>query len=311
MTEDRRRLPGRVTGAPILRNRVAVWRGERELVVVDGDGERRLAVDWAIDRLELAADGQYVLAFGDGHRRAQVWSTASGTSVLQVEGDGRRHSLHGGLAQLGGAPCALTAVRDKTMSITDLRDGSQPGWLSITGYTWFQVERVVGLPPAALAVIGHIEGEQYDSVVVVPAQAVLDDSRALMTALSAQPTIKEWGYVVAVGPVGGDAVAIFRDPQWEADDVPEDPAEAFRGLVVYDLPGRAVQQRIAYPAVPRGAALGGDASRLAIECPGHVEVVSRGADAGAVRRVEAVALDVHRLEIARIDGDQLVIAPLP
>jgi hypothetical protein len=310
MTEDRRRLPGQVTGAPILRNRVAVWRGERALVVVDGHGERRLSVNWAIDRVELSADGQYVLAFGDGHRRAEVWNTASGASVLQVEGDGRRHSLHGGLAQLGGAPCALTAVRDKTMSITDLRDRSQPGWLSITGYTWFQVERVVGLSPAALAVIGHIEGEQYDTVLVLPAQAVLEDSQALMAALSAQPTIKQWGYVVAVGPVGGDAVAIFRDPQWEDDDVPEDPEEAFRGLVVYDVPRRAVQQRIAYPAVPRGAALGGDAGRLVIERSGDVEIVSRGADAGAVRRVAAVALDVHRLEVARVDGDELVIAPL-
>src|SRR5690349_25160124 len=107
-TEARSMQPGscsrRRSGAPILRNRVAGWRGGRELVIVDGGGERRLAVDWTIDRIELAADGQYVLAFGDGHRRAQVWSTASGASVLQVEGDGRRHSLHGGLAQLGGAP---------------------------------------------------------------------------------------------------------------------------------------------------------------------------------------------------------------
>lgn len=306
---SRYRVSSGSSGPPILRNRVLVWRGERELVVSNGSSERRIAASWTIDSIEVAADGRFVLAFGDGHRRAEVWDTATGASLLEVEGASRRHSLHGGLAMIGDAPCALTALRDKTMSITDLRDGSQAGWLSITGYTWFQVERVVGVSPEALAVIGHIEGEQFDSVVVLSAQAARDDSQALMTALSAQPTIKEWGYVVAVGPVGRDAVAIFRDPQWEEDDIPDDPAEVFSGLVIYDLASRRVQQRVPH-AVPRGATIGGDATRLAVAHPDHIEIVSR-ADASAIRRVEAIALDPYRLELAQVRGDELVIAPLP
>lgn len=149
------------------------------------------------------------------------------------------------------------------------------------------------------------------TVVVVPASAVLSDTQALMTALSEQPTIKEWGYEVGVGPVDHDGLVIFRDPQWEDSDVPEDPAEAFRGLVVYDLPSRTVRERIAYEAIPRGAMLGGDASRFAIAHPDHVEILARGTVAGRARRVEAVALDPHRLELARISTDELIVAPLP
>ena len=185
MTEHRYRLPDGVGGAPILRGGVAVWRGAREVTVLDGRGARRLAADCAIDRIELTADGQFVLALGDSHRRAQVWDTRSGARVLDAS-DERRHSLSGGLATIGGAPYALLAVRNKTMSITDLRDGSSRGWLSITGYTWFQVERVLGLNPASLAVVGHIEGEQDDTVIVLPAAAALDNNQAIASALQFQ-----------------------------------------------------------------------------------------------------------------------------
>ena len=303
-------MPELLVAKPVLRNGTLVWRGEREVTVLDARGLRRLPADWLVDRIELASDGGVVLAFGDRHRRAQVWEAVSGARVLTITGQERVHSLHGGLAVIEAVPYAFTATRDATISILDLRDNSTRGWLSVTGYVWFQVDRVIGLGPTWLAVVGHRVGEQYDTVVVLSARIALNDPMAIVEALT-ERSVNEWGYSVAVGPLSDDGAVIFRDPEWSEDDeAPDDPAAAFCGLVLYDLSRGEICERIPHEAIPTGATIGGDATRVAIEHADHVELIARGTG-GATRTVEAIALDPFRMEVARVVDGAIEIAPLP
>lgn len=194
--------------------------------------------------------------------------------------------------------------------INDLRDGSTRGWLGITGYVWMQISRVIGLGPKWLAVVGHTVGEGYDTVRVLPARDALDNSMAIIATLRG-PAVKQWGYSVAVGPLSDDGAVIFRDPEWSEDDeAPDDPAAAFCGLVLYDLSRGEICERIPHEAIPTGATIGGDATRVAIEHADHVELIARGTG-GATRTVEAIALDPFRMEVARVVDGAIEIAPLP
>lgn len=191
----------------VLRGRVMVRRDGPVLHVVEGGETRRLVAPWPVERIELSADGRHVLGFGDAMQRAQVWDTATGAVLHRAEGDGRRQSLHGGLCRIDGVAHAFLAVRDGRLTITDLRDGTEAGWLSITGYTWFQVLRVVEITGGYVAVQGHIKGESHDAILVFSAASALADPVLLQTTLTGGEGggIRERGDRVAVGPVSPGA----------------------------------------------------------------------------------------------------------
>lgn len=296
----------------MLRGQVIVRREGNVVHVVDGGGARRVEAPWEIERLELSADGKQVIAFGDQIQRALVWDTASGRVLHQAEGDGRRHSLHGGLCAIDGVPHAFLAVRDGRLTITDLRDGKEAGWLSITGYTWFQVTRIVEVSAGWVAVQGHIKGESKDSMLVFPVAAALTDPLVLQTTLTGGEGggIRDLADRVAVGPAGPGQVGIFRDPDRDPDDEPpDDPDDAFCGVVRWDLHRRVVIDRIPYIApLADDAMLGGDERMLAIEARGRVDVVELATS--DMQHHAGALLDPYRLEIGYVDGDGLLIETL-
>jgi hypothetical protein len=300
------------SGPAVLRNRTIAWRGERELTVLTGGDLRVLGADWSIEHHELTPDGRYLLARGDDGRRAQIWDASSGQRVHAVVGvETRRQSLRASLGAIAGEPHVFVASRARyyELALVALRDGEQHGWLSTSGMIGFIIERVIPLADDWLAVHGHSDGDQFDTVVTIPAAASLADSEVLQTALRERPSVKEWGYRLAIGPAEPGRAVVYRDAEWEDDDRPDDPDEAFRGLAIWDLAAGRVVQRIPYDApVANLATIGAGPASIAIEGSGGVEVVARGD--GAVRRVAAFAFDPYRLEIARADGDEVVIAAL-
>jgi hypothetical protein len=299
--------------APRLRARTAAWRRANSLLVVDEDGARSLDADWSVERHELSADGQFILALGDDSKRAQIWETKSGRRVLTLAGDlERRQSLLVDIGAIDAEPYAFVYVRKrpKSLSLVALADGRERAWLSTSGMIALLVDRVISLEPRWLAVRGHGDGEGYDTIVAIPARESLSDTQVLQTALLDHPRIKEWGYRVAVGPAGAGQVVIFRDPEWDdADGPPDDPHEAFAGFLVFDLASTLVVERIAYGGkVPDGATIGADRSCIAVETGDGVDVITRAT--GNRESVDALALDPYRLELLRRDGDALVIARL-
>jgi hypothetical protein len=309
----RHALRPRPAGPAVLCNRTLVWRGERALTVLDGGSARVIAADWDLEHHELTPDGRYLLARGDDGRRVGVWDVRSGHRILDVPGDGaRRRSLRASVGAIAGEPHAFVAsrARPRALTLVRLRDGEPRGWLSTSGMVGFGVERVIPLAGDWLAVHGHGDAEPFDTVVAIPAGAVLDDVEALQAALREHPSVKEWGYHLAIGPAGPGCAVVYRDAEWSYDDDrPENPDEAFRGLAIRDLAAGRVLQRFSYDGpVSNLATIGADAAAIAIAGDGYVDVVAR--DGGAVRRIAAFALDPHRLEVARLDGDEIVIAAL-
>jgi hypothetical protein len=194
------------------------------------------------------------------------------------------------------------------LSLIRVSDGTKQGWLSTAGMIWFKVEQVSPLQPSWLAVQGFIPGEYYDTIVVIRADEVLGDVEVLQTALRELPSVKEWGYRIAVGPVGPTSAVLFRDPEWDEQEPPDDPNEAFRGLVIWDLAACRVIQRIEYDGdLQSGATLGGDEHTIAIQARDHVDLVARAT--GAVQRVEAIALDPFSLEVASLGAGGVSILP--
>lgn len=272
------------------------------MIVVDRAGSRVIPIDWNLYRHHLTPDGRYLLVLGDDARRAQVLEVRSGRRVLEVLGDEtRRHSLRIGLGEIAGEMFAFVASRAKPnlLSVVSVRDGTRQGWLSTSGMIGFAVDRVVPLASGWIGFQGHGDGEQYDTVVAVPAPSMLGDVEALQTALR-EPRVKAWGYRVGIGPMTDGCTVTFRDPEWDPADPPDDPAEAFTGLLVHEPASGRLIERIAYDGpVENGVTLGGDDTRIAVEIGGGVDVVARGE--GTVTRISAVALDPYRLEVARVE----------
>ncbi|MBK9034949.1 MAG: hypothetical protein IPL61_27415 [Myxococcales bacterium] len=291
----------------VLRHQVLAW-PEPDGVGCWLDGTRvRLPVEWPLDRVELTSDARWLAAWGDQGRRIRVWRTDGMTPALDLVGADRRHSLSGGLATLGDRAYGFVARRDGKLEIHDLIDGRPCGWLSITGWTWFHVHRVASLAGRWLAVRGHGDGEQYDTVVVVPGDHALAEDQAIQMALTQGPGLREWGYQLAAGPVGASQVAIFRDPEWEPDDDP-DPSEAFRGVAVHDPRDGSVVRIPLQLTLAGDLTIGGDGQRIVLAHAGQVDIVSRAS--GDVIRRPALALDPERLEIARRDGDRITVEAL-
>jgi hypothetical protein len=299
-------------GPAVLRHQTIAWRGERELVLIDADGARTIAADWPLDYHELTPDGCYLLARGDEGRRAQVWETGSGRRMLELSGDEvRPESLRASLGAIGGDTYAFVFSwpRRHQLALLSLDDGKQRGWLSTSAMSAFRVERVIPLGGDWLGIHGYRDGEYSDTVVAIPAQGSLDDYDVLQAALLEQPRIWQWGHRVAIGPAEPGRAVVYRDAEWDDENRPDDPDEAFRGLEIRDLAARKVVERIPHDdQVPNLATIGASPTAIAIEMGGHVNVVTR--PNGEVRRVDALALDPYRLEVASADGEHIVITTL-
>lgn len=301
------------TGPAELRHRAIVWRGERELVVIDADGIRTIAADWPLEYHEVTPDGRHLLARGDGGRCAQVWELRSNRRLLEIVGDeARRQSLRASLGPIGDDTYAFVFrwSRRYELALLTVSDGEQRGWLSASGMIAFRIERVIPLGGDWLGVHGHRDSEYSDTVVPIPALASLDDYDVLQSALRQQPRIWEWGYRVAIGPAEPGRAVVYRDAEWEDDDRPDDPDEAFRGLQIWDLSTRKIIERIPHDEpVPNMATIGASATAIAIDMGGRVHVVARPGG-GVIRSVDALALDPYRLEVAIVDGEHVVIGAL-
>lgn len=296
-------------GTAVLRSRTLVWRQERTLTAVDASGARTLLADWDIYSHELTPDGRFVLALGDDAKRGAVWDVRTGRRVLDIDGDlEHRQSLRAGLVTIDDELFSFVNVRNKDTSIKAVHDGTERGWLATTGMFWFHVMSVVPIDEYWLAIQGYHDGEARDQIVVFPAAEALLDPMVLYEALYEDLHIREWGCRAAVGPAGPGSAVIFRDPEWDEDDEPpDDPLETFHGLMVWDLDASQVTQRIAYDGeVKDGATLGADAERIAVDVGGQVDVVLRAS--GEVRRMDAIALDPYRLEVAKVEGETITIA---
>jgi hypothetical protein len=308
----RHQVPLQPLGPAVLRHRTIVWRGERELLAIDADGARTIHADWPLDYHELTPDGRYLLARGDEGRRAQVWEIRSGRRMLELLGDEvRPHSLRANLGTVGDCTYAFAFrwPRRHELALLAVHDGAQRGWLVASGMIAFRIERVIPLGGDWLGVHGFRDGEYSDTVVAIPGRAALDDYDVLQAALLQQPRVWEWGHRVTIGPAEPGRAVIYRDAEWEDDDRPDDPDEAFRGIQILDLPTRKIVERIPHDErVPNLATIGASSEVIAIEMGGHVNVVDRAS--GAVRRVDALALDPYRLEVAVADGEHVVIAAL-
>lgn len=301
-------LPPDVRSGPLIlrAGRLAHCQG-RTITVIDDAGVRSLDAPWDIDRCLLSADGAFATALGDEARRAVVWDSATGRQVAAFAGlEGRRHSLRIGVTTCGADPCALVAVWNQPISVVGLRNGQELSRVATIALVWFHVTNFIEFSSQWVGVQGYLDGEQYDSILAIPSAGMLSDTDALQAAVTDPVAVREWGYKIAAGPVGNSHAVFYRDPEWDDDDPPDDPAESFRGFVIWNLAEKRVEQRIAHKCdVASAGAIGGDGDRIAIATAGRVNLVRRAT--GETRSIEAIALDPYRLEIARIEADGIII----
>lgn len=294
----------------VLRQRTLSWYAGQSLFIADAQGTRSFQSDWAVQRHELTPDGRYLLALGDDGKRAQIWEISSGRPLVDLVGDPeRRQSLRVGFATIGGElfVCVARASRKTALSIVSLSDAKERAWLSTSGMIGFHVESIVQLGPDWVGIHGFRHAEQYDTVVAIPAGEMLNDSEILQTALRERPSVQEWGYRVTLGPAGPGQAVIFRDPEWDADDLPDDPEEAFSGFAIWNLATARVLQRIPQTSTMlNGAVIGSNERLIAAELSAHIEIISR--ETAEVQSIEGVALDPYSMEIARFEGDTLIVS---
>lgn len=303
-------LRGAVLGAVKLSASCVVAADGAALRVFSGEGARVIEPGWRIDRHALSPCGRYMIACGEDGRRVAAWETATGRSMIAL-GDSvqRRASLTGSIVALGDDVLILTTERSKPSELTAhaLVTAKRIGAFATTAVIGFTVVDVRSLGGTWLGVRGHSDGDQYDTVVAMDAEGL--PHLALQDALVDRPSVKEWGYQLAIGPTSAGGVVIYRDAEWDPSDPPDEPDEAFVGFEIWDLQRKEIVQRIPYAGpVPLGADIGADEHRIAVMMSDHALEVSR--QSNTTRRIEALALDPFRIEIAYVSGDNLVVAPL-
>ncbi len=197
-------------------------RGDELQILTPGAG-RIVSTAWTIDVHELSPDGAYVLARGDQGRRFGVWETATGTLLFEGHDDSRRESVRASLAPIGDHNHAFVATRSRPTALVmrTVPGGLEESWLSTTGMIAFEVQQVQWLGGTWVGVLGHSDGDQFDTVVAVDLQA--PESELLQTALRESPSIKDWGFRVAIGPGTNNQAVIFRDAEWDDGDRPDRP----------------------------------------------------------------------------------------
>lgn len=280
------------------------------LRVFSPGGAHVIAPGWAVDAHALSPCGSYLVATGEAGRRVSAWDLATGRCVFAIgDSEQRRGALTGAIATVGDDVWCLTTSRanKSELAVHSLSRGEPVGVFATSAVIGFTVLDVRSLGGPWLGVRGHSDGDQYDTVVAMDATGVR--LLALQDALVDQPSVKQWGYRVAIGPASPLGAVVYRDAEWSADDPPDDPNEAFVGFEIWDLRASEVVQRIAYEGpVPLGTEIGADEDRIAVMMTDHVLVVRR--DGSGAQRIPAVALDPFRLELAYRDGGELIVAPI-
>ena len=297
--------------AAVLRAGRLICRQERSLIVIDHNGTRRIGADWEIDAHEVTPDGEYVLGLGDNSKMAAIWEVRTTRRLLQFSGDPEhRQSLRAGLGVFSGDLYGFFYARNKHVSVINVADGTERGWMATTGMFWFHISRILPLDDRWLAIQGYHDGEARDAAVAIPALGASRDPMILYSALYEKPSVKEWGYRVAVGPAGPGHAVFFRDPEWEDEEPPGDPTEAFRGIVIWDLNLMRAVRRVEYDGeVESGAAIGANGTSAALTLKdGNIERVFL--ETGRVQRVEAIALDPYHMQAARVENGTVTIFSL-
>jgi hypothetical protein len=297
--------------AAVLRSGRLVCRREGSLIVIDRNGTRSIEADWQLDAHEVTPDGEYVLGLGDDSKMAAIWEARTARRLLQFSGDPEhRQSLRAGLGVFGGDLYGFFYTRNKQVSMINAEDGTERGWMATTGMFWFHVSRILPLDAQWLAIGGYHDGEARDFALAIPALETPRDPMILYGALYEKPSVMEWGYRATVGPAGPGHAVFFRDPEWEDEEPPDDPTEAFRGIVIWDLNLMRAVRRVEYDGeVESGATIGANGNCAAVTLKnGNIDRVSL--DTGKVKRVEAFALDPYRMQAARVENGTVTIFSL-
>jgi hypothetical protein len=304
-------IPGTAPRALALRAGRLAYAEERSVLIVDRHGTRHIRAAWAVDDCQLAANGQFVAAIGDDGKRAAVWNAETGERLHEATGlPHRRQSLRAGVALADVEPVMLVAPFNQPISIVALRDGRERTRLATIGSVWFHALGFVELDPGWIAVRGHLDGEQYDSVAVISWAKAMSDVDSLQVAMTERETPKEWGYQLAIGPAGQDRAVFFRDAEWGNDDPPDDPAESFCGFVIWDLRTKTVEQRIPLQQamIRTPTAVGADAGRVAIAIDQSIVIIDR--KTATMTSTAALALDPYRMEAAHYEPGTIVVKPI-
>lgn len=295
----------------------AFWAHERTLVVA---GPRRdpvrLDAAFTVDRLEIHPDGRHGLCIGGEGRRLAVYDLVEPALVFELGSpDAPRHSMQAGFGRLAGAPLLLAAHKKGELHGYDLAKRAPAFWVNASAPLSFRVEATVALVGDRLAILGHHFSDTLDTLAVVAAADLAANPEALESALLERTGIRDSAVRLAAGPCGDDLI-VFRDPEDNEerdpdDDDPPGELDGFRGLYLRALAGGALLGRIDHDApIQTGARLGGNARWLAIECAARIDIIDRATAAVHALAGDAVALDPHRLRIARATGDTVELFDL-
>lgn len=295
----------------------ACWAHERTLVVAGPHRDPvRLDAPFAVERLEIHPDGRHGLCIGGDGRRLAVYDLVQPALAFELGSpDAPRHSMQAGFGRLAGAPLLLAAHKKGELHGYDLANRAPVFWVNAGAPLSFRVEATVALAGDRLAILGHHFSDTLDTLAVVPTAELAGNPEALERALLERTGIRDSAVRLAAGPCGDDIV-VFRDPEDNEDRDPDDddpPGEldGFRGLYLRALAGGALLGRIDHDApIQTGARLGGSARWLAVECPGRVDILDRATGAVHALTGDAVALDPHRLRIARAAADAIELFDL-
>ena len=267
-------------------------------------------------KVAISPSSEFVMALDAN--RARVWHQPGLESVFEIAVDAGRTSVGALFARLGGRDVVLHEPAQAKLDAYDLATGAR----IFNGSTeTFLIDSGVALANGHhVATLGYYRGKA--SLAVIPLDELSQPPDKLFARFRKKRAIADFAYRLGLGPSGADGLVVFRDPEDDEDDEEDgsftDTAYAdvrgLHGFYTRKLDGTLTMKHPWQGPVRPYAKLTASAAWIAVECEGHVALVSLVETSAShppiAGRWLAAAPDGSRV-LLQTDDSELSILTLP
>jgi hypothetical protein len=261
-----------------------------------------------VGALALSPSGTHALTAAPGSGAIELRDLRRGAVTLEF-GDGR-HPVAACFVEADGRELLACSRRRFMLELLDPAEGGELAAADLSTRVAFEWSHLVPVAHGrALIAPGHSLSEGKNSLLVLSTDELLADPEHAAAVAGSRAPFSDYAWRLAAGPCGGDAVAVFRDPEDDEEPDGEEPAdelEGFCGVYVRDLAtGRMLDRVAADLPVETGSPLLATGGLVAAVTGHGLTLLSRdGAGKPVALPARATALDPVRGRAAVYSPDR-------
>ena len=200
-----------------------------------------------VGELALSPSHSHALIVAPGRSEVELRDLRRGAVAAQL-GDGRR-PVAAAFVEGNGRELVACSRRRFVIELIDPVDGATLTEADLSGGSAFEWDHLAAAEAGrTLLAVGRYFSESNDSLLVLDVGELLADPDHAANVAGTRAPFSDYAWRLAAGPCGDDSVAVFRDPEADAEPEPgEEPGdvEGFLGVYIRDLATTGLTDRIA------------------------------------------------------------------